>query len=40
LSSDTEIIELALAKLALEDDFGAKLVDLKGSVARDIDLEF
>jgi hypothetical protein len=40
ISSDTDVIEIALATLALEDDFGAKLVRRKGSVPRDIDLEF
>lgn len=39
-ASDTEIIELALATLALEDDFGAKLVRRKGSVPRGVVLEF
>lgn len=40
LSSDTELIEIALAKLALEDEFGVKLVRRKGSVPRELDLEF
>jgi Arc/MetJ family transcription regulator len=39
LSSDTEVIEIALAKLALEDDFGARLVRRKGSVPRELDIE-
>jgi hypothetical protein len=39
MTSDTDVIEIALATLALEDDFGAKLVRRKGSVPRDIDLE-
>ncbi|WP_442967616.1 hypothetical protein [Rhizobium sp. BR 362] len=38
VSSDTELLELALSRLALEDDFGAKLVRRKGSVPMDIDL--
>jgi len=38
LKSDTEVIEIALATLALEDDFGAKLVRRKGSIPRDLDL--
>ena len=38
LSSDTDVIEIALARLALEDDFGAKLVRNKGSVPREIDI--
>jgi hypothetical protein len=39
LSSDTDVIEIALAKLALEDDFGAKLVRNKGAIPRDLDIE-
>jgi hypothetical protein len=39
LSSNTAVIEIALAKLALEDDFSAKLVRNKGSVPRDVDIE-
>jgi hypothetical protein len=39
LSSDSEVIEIALAKLALEDDFGAKLVRNKGSIPRELDIE-
>jgi hypothetical protein len=37
-SSDSEILEIALATLALEDDFGEKLVRRKGSVPDDIEL--
>jgi hypothetical protein len=40
LSSDTELLEYALAVIALEDDFGAKLIARTGTVSRDIDLEF
>lgn len=40
LSSDTDVIEIALAKLALEDDFGAKLLRNKGSIPRELDIEF
>jgi hypothetical protein len=40
LSSDTDVIEIALARLALEDDFGARLVRNKGSVPREINIEF
>jgi hypothetical protein len=36
----SELIEYALAKVALEDDFADKLLELTGSVPRDIDLEF
>jgi len=39
-SSDTEVIEIALATLALEDDYGERLMRLWGSVPKDIDLEF
>ena len=39
LASDTEIIELALATLALDDDFGGKLVRRKGSAPPDVDLD-
>jgi len=38
VSSDTELLELALSRLALEDDFGARLVRRKGSISADIDL--
>jgi hypothetical protein len=39
IASDTELLEYALAKVALEDDFGANLVRRKGRIAKDIDLE-
>ena len=39
IASDTELLEYALAKVALEDDFGTKLVRRKGRIARDLDLE-
>lgn len=38
--SDTELLEYALAKVAIEDDFGAKLAARKGRVPADVDLEF
>ena len=38
VTSDTELLELALSRLALEDDFGVRLVGRKGSVPADIDL--
>lgn len=38
IKSDTGVIEVALATLALEDEFGSKLVGRKGSVSKDIDL--
>jgi Asp-tRNA(Asn)/Glu-tRNA(Gln) amidotransferase C subunit len=40
IKSDTELLEYALARVALEDDFGQKLVARKGRIPRDIDLEF
>jgi hypothetical protein len=39
LTSTTDIVEYALAKVALEDDFGVKLVARKGRIPRDLDLE-
>ncbi|MGZ8287335.1 MAG: hypothetical protein ACXW27_14360 [Allosphingosinicella sp.] len=36
----SELIEYALAKVALEDDFAAKLLAREGRVGRDVDLEF
>jgi hypothetical protein len=38
VTSDTELLELALSRLALEDDFGSRLVGRKGSIPADIDL--
>ena len=34
--SDTKVIEIALATLALEDDFGAKLSRRKASIPKDL----
>jgi hypothetical protein len=34
----TELIDYALAKVALEDDFADQLLALKGSIPRDVDL--
>jgi hypothetical protein len=39
IASDTALLEYALARVALEDDFGAKLLARKGKVPADIDLE-
>ena len=39
ISSTTDLIEYALAKVALEDDFGGKLVARKGSIPADIKLD-
>ena len=38
--SDTELLEYALAKVALEDDFGSKILARRGRVSKDVDLEF
>lgn len=38
VTSDTELLELALSRLAIEDDFGDRLVGRKGSIPADIDL--
>src|SRR3984885_13344883 len=38
VSSVTELLELAVARLALEEDFGARLARRKASIPADIDL--
>lgn len=38
VTSDTELLELALSRLALEDDFGIRLVGRKGNIPADIEL--
>jgi hypothetical protein len=38
IASTTDLVEYALAKVALEDDFGVKLVRRKGSIPADIEL--
>lgn len=38
--SDTELLEYALARVALEDEFGLKLIARKGRVDSSLDLEF
>ena len=40
VTSDTELLEVALSSLALEDDFGDQLLKFKGSIDPNIDLEF
>ena len=40
VTSDTELLEIALSSLALEGDFGDQLLKRKGSVDPDTDLEF
>jgi hypothetical protein len=38
IASTTDLVEYALAKVALEDDFGARLAGRKGSLPADIAL--
>lgn len=38
IQSDSELLLYALARVALEDDYGRKLLALKGTVPRDVDL--
>jgi len=38
IESTTDLVEYALAKVALEDDFGSKLVARKSSIPHDLDL--
>ena len=40
IASDTELLEFALASIALEDDFPASFRKLKGTVDPSLDLEF
>jgi hypothetical protein len=40
IKSDTDLLEYALAQVALEDDFWQKLLAREGTVPPDIDLEF
>ncbi|HEY1362351.1 MAG TPA: hypothetical protein VGF60_08915 [Xanthobacteraceae bacterium] len=40
IDSDTDLLEYALARVALEDDFARKLIAREGRVPQDIDLEF
>jgi hypothetical protein len=40
ISSDTELIKLGLATLALEDNYGEWLMSQSGTVSPEIDLEF
>jgi hypothetical protein len=40
IKSDTDLLEYALARVALEDDFVRWMLARKGRVPRDIDLEF
>ena len=38
--SDSKLIEIALANLAVADDFAEWLISQRGSIAKDINLEF
>ena len=40
LTSETALVEYALAKVALEDDFGDLFSRLRGSVGQDVVFEF
>jgi len=40
IQSDSKLIEAALANLAVADDYGEWLLGQRGSVSRDLDLEF
>lgn len=39
VASDTELLEIALSRLVLEDDFGRKFTRRKGKVPKSVDLE-
>ena len=40
LNGDSELIEYALAKLVLEDDFAERLLARRGTISKDLNLEF
>ena len=40
IKSDTELLELALANLAVADDYAEWLLSRRGMVSQDVDLEF
>ena len=40
IKSDTELIEAALANLAVADDYSEWLLSRRGTVSEDVDLEF
>ncbi|MEA2740343.1 MAG: hypothetical protein QOH05_3650 [Acetobacteraceae bacterium] len=40
LTSETALLEYALAKVAIEDNFGERFARLRGTVSKDLDLEF
>ena len=39
IQSDSELLLYALSKVALEDDFGPRLLALKGSIPKDVTLD-
>jgi hypothetical protein len=40
VDSDTELLEIALSRLVLEDDFGRRFVRRKGKIPKSVDFEF
>jgi hypothetical protein len=40
VSSETALVEYALAKVAIEENYGERTAYLTGSVGKDVDLEF
>jgi len=40
IDSDTDLIEVALANIAVEDDYAEWLLSRRGAVSREADLEF
>ncbi len=40
INSDTDLIEVALANIAVEDDYADWLLSRRGTVSREADLEF
>lgn len=40
IQSDTDLIELALANIAVEDDYPDWLLSQRGGITREVDLEF
>lgn len=40
LTSETALLEYALARVAIEDDFGERFARLRGTLPKDVELEF
>ena len=40
INSDTDLIELALANIAVEDDYADSLLSRRGALSREADLDF